>query len=139
VTPPGEDIPDLILESLSQPSEMTIPSTAGMLLFTGLNSTAHLLVCLRFNLTVTGETARLTADLSTWALVGRDLHPQDDFSEFHEMTVTSLLSDQQSLVAAANTSPIPLRRRKFLGRLLWSVSCPVLICQGVKQHNPRFS
>lgn len=68
-------------------------------MFTGLNSTAHLLVCLRFNLTVTGETARLTADLPGWALVGRDLHPQDDFSEFHEMTVTSLLSDQQCLVA----------------------------------------
>ena len=74
-----------------------------MIRFSGLNSTAHTLVCLRINPAVTGETARLTADLPGSALIGRDLHPLDDFSEFHKVIVTSLLSDQQSLVATGNT------------------------------------
>ena len=74
-----------------------------MVRFTGLNNTAHTLVCLRINPAVTGETARLTADLPGSALIGRDLHPLDDFSKFHKVTVTSLLSDQQSLVATGKS------------------------------------
>ena len=78
--------------------------------FSGLNPTAHSLVCLRINPAVTDETARLTADLPGSALIGRDLHPQDDFSEFHKVTVTSLLSDQQGLVATDPLDPLPPAR-----------------------------
>ena len=85
------------------------PGQPGIGEFSGLNPTAHLLVCLRINPAVTDETARLTADLPGSALIGRDLHPQDDDSEFHKVTVTSLLSDQKSLVA---TGTLTLRRNR---------------------------
>ena len=67
--------------------------------FSGLNSTAHLLACLRINHVVAAVTARLATDLPGSALVGRDSHPRDDFSKFHGVTVTPFLLDQKSLVA----------------------------------------
>ena len=75
------------------------PRHAGSKRVTGLNSTAHLLARLRINRDVTVATARLAADPPGSALIGRDSHPLDDCSEFHEVTVTSLLPDQKSLVA----------------------------------------
>ncbi len=43
--------------------------------------------------------ARLASDLPGWALIGRDFHPLDDLSEFHEAIATSFPSDQNFLVA----------------------------------------
>jgi hypothetical protein len=97
-TPPGEDAPGPMSGRPPRPSGMPTPS-ARRNGFSGLNSTAHVLACLRINHAVTDVTARLATDLPGSALVGRDSHPRDDFSKFHGVTVTPFLLDQQGLVA----------------------------------------
>jgi hypothetical protein len=40
--------------------------------------------------------------VSALVVIGRDLQAQDDFSEFHKVTVTSLVSDQHNLIATGD-------------------------------------
>ena len=57
--------------------------------FRGCSPTAHTLARLRIAGVVAAAVARLAADLPGSALVGRDSHPQDDFSEFPVGIATS--------------------------------------------------
>ena len=49
--------------------------------FRWLNTMAHTLACLRINVVVTSDAARLTTSLPGSALAGRDSHPLDDYSK----------------------------------------------------------
>jgi hypothetical protein len=60
---------------------------------------AHGLACLRIHRCVAAAVARLATDLSGSALVGRDSHPPDDKQDFVKLPHSSLLPDQQCLVA----------------------------------------
>ncbi len=55
-----------------------MPWASRISFFRGCIPTAHVLAYLRINHAVTDEVARLASDLSGSALIGRDLHPQDD-------------------------------------------------------------
>jgi hypothetical protein len=99
MTPPGEGIPGPYRSCLPRPSGEARPSARRDANFSGLNSTAHLLACLRINHVVADMTARLATDLPGSALIGRDFHPLDDYTKFHGVTVTPFLLDQQGLVA----------------------------------------
>jgi hypothetical protein len=60
---------------------------------------AHGLACLRIHCCVAAAVARMATDLPGSALVGRDSHPPDDIQDFANFPHSSLLPDQQCLVA----------------------------------------